>query len=72
MVHFQAWGSKNTLGEFCLKTARLVLIFRHAVSSISLFSAVKSFYQIVLCCLYTLFKIQRKAKAVGKSLIDVY
>lgn len=45
--HFKAWDSKSTLGELCLKTERLVLIFRDAVFSISSFSVLKSCYQVV-------------------------
>lgn len=47
MVHFKAWGFKNTLGELCLKIARTVLIFRDKVVSIISFSVLKCFCQIL-------------------------
>jgi len=58
MVHFKAWGSKNTLGELCLKTARLVLVFRDAVFIISSFSVLKCFYQIFKKIVFLVYPVQ--------------
>lgn len=58
MVHFKAQDSKNTLGELCVKTARLVLIFRDAVFSISSVSVLKYFFQIVKKIMLLTYPVQ--------------
>lgn len=58
MVHFKTWGSKNALGELCLKTVRLVLIFRDVVFSIGSFSVLKCFYQIVKIFVLLIYPVQ--------------
>lgn len=72
IAYLKAEGNKNTLGELCLKMARLVLIFSDGLFSFSSFSGVKHFFYIQFFhCLCSLFKIWCKAKAVRKSLMDV-